>query len=380
MKPYNMAIISVFIAVLALSAVSLISMAGKTEINSELDGVGLNGMSVSVYDTYNENVTDLKVYDALAECEDISKLTPVLYDYAEIIFSRTQPLSTLCWGISPQAKDIVNLDLLYGRMLKDNDIQSKNFVCLVDENVATTAYGRANIVGKKVYISMGSGVYPFEIIGIIRKTSNVLNGLSGDVIPNFIYVPYTVMENMTSKKNIDQIFVDVNTDTVTDEDIFDYLIEKITFFSPVTLKISNLSQQRESINKIVDVAFLALFAVSCVAVIVCSISVATSVNTAVSIQRHDIGIKLSLGASKFDIMTEFLTYSISACLIGITVGILSGSGLNIIINLLFHTKYSFDIRLLLWGISVTILLTTVFSLYPSYQAAKLTPVKALNRE
>jgi ABC-type antimicrobial peptide transport system permease subunit len=144
--------------------------------------------------------------------------------------------------------------------------------------------------------------------------------------------------------------------------------------------ISNLSQQRESITKIVDLAFTALFAVSCVAIIVCSLSVATSVNTAIIQSKHDIGIKLSLGAKKSEIMTEFLLYSLTACLIGILTGTATGYLILKVINFIFDKIYTFDFSLLISGISATILLTIIFSLYPSWQAASLLPVKALSRE
>ena len=152
------------------------------------------------------------------------------------------------------------------------------------------------------------------------------------------------------------------------------------FNTATRLSISNLSQQRESITNIVDLAFAALFAVSCVAIIVCSISVATSVNTAVIQSRHDIGIKLSLGAKKSEIMFEFLLYSLIASIIGIISGTTVGYLTLKTINIIFDKIYRFDYTLLLSGISATILLTIIFSLYPSWQAASLLPVKALSRE
>ena len=380
LKPYSMAIVSVFIAVLSMSIVSLISMAGKSLIAKELDGIGLNGMSVSAYNSFEENITDNELYDILYNCRDISLLTPVLYDYATIDFSSGVQLESMCWGISPMAEDIVNLDLLHGRMFTRADISNSSFVCLVDENISLTGYDRSNIVGKELFVTFGDGVYKFEVVGIVNKTSSVLNGLSGEIIPNFIYIPYTTMENISGDKGIDQILINVADDQVTEQTIEDYIRRSGQLDRKTSLKITNLSTQRNSINNIVNTAFLALFAVSCVAVIVCSISVATSVNTAVSNARHDIGIKISLGARKIDIMAEFLFYSALACCIGIAFGIAGGWVVMTVANTFLHSSYTFDLSLLLWGISATILLTIIFSLYPSYQAASLLPVKALSRE
>ena len=162
--------------------------------------------------------------------------------------------------------------------------------------------------------------------------------------------------------------------------MYEYIKNTGIFSDNITLKITNLSRQRETINNIVEIAFLALFAVSCVAVIVCSISVATSVNTAVINAKHDIGIKISLGAGRSDIMYEFLFYSLIACLIGILAGTAGGTLLLVAVNIIFKAGYSYDWGLLIRGISVTIFLTIIFSIYPSWQAASLLPVKALNRE
>ena len=380
LKPYNMAILSVFIAIFSINAVSLISMAGKKEIAKELDGVGLNGMSVSAYNSYNENITDINLYDLLEKYEEIDTLTPVLYDYAQLDFTSGVQLNSMCWGISPTAEKIVNLERIHGRMLNESDINNKSFVCLIDESMAINAYGRSNIVGKNLYLTISSGIYSFEIVGIVNKTSSVLNGLSGEIIPNFIYIPFTTMENIYYKENLDQILININNNNIDENNLYEYIKNTGIFTDNITLKITNLSRQRETINNIVEIAFLALFAVSCVAVIVCSISVATSVNTAVINAKHDIGIKISLGAGRADIMYEFLFYSLIACLIGILAGTAGGTLLLVAVNIIFKAGYSYDWGLLIRGISVTIFLTIIFSIYPSWQAASLLPVKALNRE
>ena len=380
LKPYSMAIVSVFISVLSINIVSIISMAGKAEIARELDGVGMNGMTVCAYNSANENITDINLYNILYNCNDISRLTPVLYDLSYVQFNTGTEKECMCWGISPMAEDIVNLVRIHGRMLNQTDMDTNNFVCLVDENVALAAYGRSNITGKDIFLSVGSGIYKFEVIGVVNKTSNVLNGMSGEIIPDFIYIPFTVMENLSHRKGLDQIIINVSDENINEQSIEKYIRTNATLNSGTRLEINNLSRQRDTINNIVDIAFMALFAVSCVAVIVCSISVATSVNTAVSQAKHDIGIKISLGASKTDIMLEFLFYSLIACITGILSGTFAGTLALAAVNIINKSAYTFDYRLLSRGLSATIFLAVIFSIYPSYQAASLTPVKALNRE
>lgn len=374
-----MAMISVFISIFSLSVVSMISSVGKEKIKAELDGVGMNGMTVTAYSNYKENITDIALYNSLRKCDYVNRITPVRYDTMEISLSNGNELQCLCWGISPMAKDVVNLKQMYGRGISDGDIDNRSLVCLIDESIALQNYGRSNITGKDLYITTDSGVHKLEIIGVVNKTSNLLNGMSGDLIPNFIYLPFTTMENISFEKGFDQLIINIKEGT-TVENIIGYIKSNAVLPMYSTIEISDLSRQRDNINNITEIAFLMLFAISCVALIVCSISVATSVSSAVSQAKHDIGIKISIGASKLNIMSEFLILSVSACLIGIFFGISAGYISLGIVNFILKQTFSFDIGLLATGVSATIFLTATFSLYPSYKAASMIPIKALSRE
>ena len=378
-KPYTMAMISVFISIFSLSVVSMISSVGKEKINAELDGVGMNGMTVTAYSNYKENITDIALYNSLRKCDYVNRITPVRYDTMEISLSNGNELQCLCWGISPMAKDVVNLKQMYGRGISDGDINNSSLVCLIDESIALQNYGRSNITGKDLYITTDNGVHKLEIIGVVNKTSSLLNGMSGDIIPNFIYLPFTTMENISFEKGFDQLIINIKEGT-TVENIIGYIKSNAVLPMYSTIEISDLSRQRDNINNITEIAFLMLFAISCVALIVCSISVATSVSSAVSQAKHDIGIKISIGASKLNIMSEFLILSVSACLIGIFFGISIGYISLGIVNFILKETFSFDTSLLATGVSATIFLTATFSLYPSYKAASMIPIKALSRE
>ena len=142
LKPYSMAIVSVFISVLSITVVSLISSAGKKEISKELDGIGLNGMSISAYNSYEENITDRNLYNILKDNENITTLTPVLYDFAQVKFSTGEIQDCMCWGISNTAEYIVNLDRIHGRMITEKDVKNRNMICLIDEAMADRIYGR----------------------------------------------------------------------------------------------------------------------------------------------------------------------------------------------------------------------------------------------
>ena len=378
--PFKAAVVAVAIAIIATATVSAISESGKYIINSEMDAMGMNGLAVAIYNNKGENVTDLSLYNSITTMKDTVQATPVVVNPVEIEFQNGIHMDTMGWGINEFAQDIVSLKLVNGRMINGQDIASNAFVCLVDENIAVKVYKRSNICGKKIRLSFGDKTALFEIIGTIKKGSNILNTLSGNIVPDFVYIPHTTMKNMSGKNVYDQIiFNSRNTDQEAAE--FRQKLTDLSYkYNNKTINLTNLSQHKSQINTITDTAFMALFAVSCVAVIVCSISVASSVNTAVITKQKDIGIKMSMGASRGDIVKEFIVSAVSSCFAGIIIALMIVFVFIFIAEYIFAYNIIVDRFLIVISVSATILLTSVFSLIPSFKAADMPPIKALNRE
>ena len=379
-SPFRTAIFTVFISVVASICVSVVSEIGKQIMTAEMDSIGLNGLAAVAYNTDGENITDTKFYGSVDEIDDVNNSSPIITENCYINFTNGCSISAMCWGVSPDVSKIISLETVAGRMINKTDIESNARVCLIDENVAYTAYKRNNICDKKILININDTVVEFTVIGTIKKSSNVLNSLTGDVIPDFVYIPYSTMMDISSKATFDQvIFTSENTEQTNEE--FKNKLSQVNFrYKNQLVNLTNLSEQKEQITKITDTAFLSLFLVSCVAIVVCSMSVGASVNTAVISRQKDIGIKMSMGAGIFDIISEFMFYSLSACLIGIFSAVTTMFLVLKTVSFIIPWHMAADIKLIASSIFVTIILTTIFSFLPSYKAAKMAPIIALNRE
>ncbi|MBQ9846058.1 MAG: ABC transporter permease [Oscillospiraceae bacterium] len=378
--PFKAAVAAVVISVVASATVSAVSESGKNIITHEMDAIGMNGMAVSLFNAAGENITDSDLYESILLMHDTDNATPVIVNTITAVFPNGVSVEAMGWGINEQASDIVSIKLIDGRMINTEDIKSNAFVCLIDESLAEKIYKRSNICGKTVTLTIGDNTIPFKIAGTVKKGSNILNNLTGDVVPDFIYIPYTTMKNLSAKSAFDQIiFTSENTDK--EAAAFKQQLADISYrYKNKTVKLTNLSQHKEQISNITDTAFLSLFAVSCVAVIVCSISVASSVNTAVITKQKDIGIKMSIGASRADITREFLAAAIMACITGVFIALAIVFILIAVIEYFTGYIVSADYSLIVFSISATIVLTTIFSFLPSFKAARMPPIKALNRE
>lgn len=379
-KPFKTAVFAVFIAVTASFGVSVISSAGKQLISNEMNAMGLDGMTASAYNYDGENTTNIFFYNTLKKLEDVLKISPVICDSVTAVFSNGISSESMGWGIDSEAAEIISLNVIEGRMLNNSDIENYSYVCVVDKKLAETVYKRSNICGKNIMLTIGDTTAYFKVIGTVEKGSNILNTLTGDVVPDFIYLPYTTMSKLSNKPAFDQIVFTSNDSEQTVAEFKQKLVEQNYKYRNHTIKLTNLSGQKDQISNIVDIAFLSLFAVSCVAVLVCSMSVGASINTAVISKYKDIGIKISMGASRWNISKEFLTAALLSCIIGISAGLISMCIAFNAIKYFLNFSFKIDFTLILLSVFVTIFLTLICSIMPSYNAARMSPIKALNRE
>ena len=139
-------ILGIAIGVASVTLISSISQCGTDAISTELESLGLSGLTISTSQTggYGPPLREeeLAVVEA---CEGVEAATPVLVQTAEISSKRYET-QAIAWGIDVNADEIISLEVLYGRMFERSDIRAKANVCLVDEAFARNAYARSNII------------------------------------------------------------------------------------------------------------------------------------------------------------------------------------------------------------------------------------------
>jgi putative ABC transport system permease protein len=374
----SLTILGIAVGVMSIVIVTTIGEIGRTQINSELTGMGMDSLVVSA-SVNGITVLDKDDLDTIKSIDSVENAMPLMN---MITSSTVREKSSACmvWGVNEDADNVIDLQVLHGRLINKGDIASGSKVCVIDETVALSGYKRSNIVGKKISVVLNGKAEEFEVVGVVKNGVNLLQNMLGDIIPDFVYIPYSVMQDIYSKNSFDQITVKLNSAESSEKTAL-YIKRLISAEDKAdTVSVENLLKQKERMNSIMNIASAALAAVAGISLIVSGISIMTVMLVSVNERTREIGIKKSIGAKNKTIMAEFLIESVMITFIGGILGFLAGAAISVISCLAIGIKPVLNIPMCIAVLIFSIITGAVFGVYPAYKAASMKPVDALRYE
>lgn len=362
------------IGVLSVIIISILGEVGKTTVDKKLTSMGLDSVVVSVNSGQGSGLCEDDLYK-LTDVEEIRKAIPLMSLVTYSVIRETNS-DCMLWGINEDANNVIDLDVLHGRLINKGDVSSNARVCLIDEELARESYSRSNIVGKKISVEINGTMQEYEIIGIVQNGVNVLQSMLGNVIPSFVYIPYTTFQNASAKNNFDQIAVKLHDTNISINDKIETIITAGNN-DRTAVSVENLLGQKDALSSILDIVTIILTFIAGISLLVSGLSIMTVMMVAVSERTREIGIKKSIGASKGDILTEFLIESALITLLGSAIGIALGILIGIVGCVIMDIEIMINIKLVLGVFIFTLFTGLTFGVYPAYRASKLKPVEAL---
>ena len=222
---------------------------GSSALYDEIDGLGMGGLAVS---TKKDNAPLTKrELDSIKKLSNVNFAMPLIFDTTGA-YVNGEYKNIFLWGIDRNAEGAISLKLLHGRFINKGDIAQNAKVCMVDMKFAEENFGSEYVTGKNIVINNGDISAPYTIVGVIKTGSGLLQNIMGNVIPDFIYIPYSTMQNNTHNSNFSQIIVKTDEYDTAEKDII-RTIERNTSTNEL-YEVSNLDKQKDSMKSILNIA------------------------------------------------------------------------------------------------------------------------------
>ncbi len=133
-------------------------------------------------------------------------------------------------------------------------------------------------------------------------------------------------------------------------------------------------------NQLTGATYLVLTAVSAVALMIGGIGVMNIMLVSVTERTKEIGIRKAVGATHFDILSQFLIEAVVLTAIGGIIGLAIGEAVSLLINTYSPLPAFVPLWAILVGFGMSALVGIVFGMYPAWKAAHLDPIDALRYE
>lgn len=372
--------IGIAVGVASVVVISTIGEYGKTTVTTELESLGLGGIMVSANSQTGYTSMEEKELEVIKKNNHVEHAMPVMMLYSTLNI-RKETKDTLILGVDETADQIISLEVVHGRGFHAADISSNAKVCLIDQNLAKSAYSRENIVGKEIYLSVNGSYDAYTVIGIIKTGSGLLQSALGSYIPTFVYVPYSTLQQSVGETTFQQIAVRVDNENDVD-DISASIVKSLEreTGNPGMYTAENLAKQKDGLTHLLDTITLALTAIGAISLFVASLSIMTMMLVSVNERTREIGIKKSIGASKNNILMEFLTEALLISMIGSLIGAGIGILVTYLASLSLGVTVTFQLDMILYTILLSIGVGVIFGVNPALKAANMQPVDALRTE
>ena len=288
--------------------------------------------------------------------------------------------SVTVYGTTPSYYQIQGLQLSMGRWLKSSDQSSATYVCVLNEAAAEELIGYTDCVGEKITLS---GVQ-FTVVGVLQENEDSLTSMltSGMLMA---YIPYSSLIRLTDSVSSDvtTFYLSAAEGSTVDAaaDAMDKILMERFDEDEDAFDVDASNMLEEAMNSVTSTLSILLGGIAGISLVVGGIGIMNIMMVTVTERTREIGIRKAIGASRGNILTQFLMEAVVLCMMGCALGIfLSWAILQVVSTVTVSAGLTFRLNMGVVSLAVAFcfLIGVVFGLYPANKAAKMKPIDALH--
>jgi len=315
--------------------------------------------------------------------ENINAIAPS-YQSSYLVKYGTESFNVNVTGITEDFKETNSYTVTAGRFISEGDNKSQSLVAVLGSQAAEDLFGGLVPIGKTISINS----VKFEVIGVLESKGSGF-GSSDDAIFVPLDTGYNKLFGDTAtyddKKIVNSISVSVETteamDTISAQ--IEFLLRRAHKLASSDESDFNVLSQADLLSTLTSVTQILttfLGAIAGISLLVGGIGIMNIMLVSVTERTKEIGLRKAVGATKNQILTQFLIETMTLSILGGIVGILLGVGIALFFSATGLIASVITADSIMLAFFFALLIGVFFGIYPAFRAANLHPIVALRYE
>lgn len=321
----------------------------------------------------------LKMEDAKAiatELPLVKQVAPMQFALDLDVKYRDKAASPSVIGVSYNWVDLRSEEIAIGSGITEDDEASTARITVIGEDVRKTLFPDEDPIGKQLRIAD----VPFQIKGVLAPRGVGPGGASMD---NMLLIPVTTAsKRLFNRDYFTSIIVQLKDPTQSEQamaDIKALLRERHGIVPPGDddFNVTNPAAQVARVTDVGSTLSKVLIGVAVIATLIGGTVIMSLMLIAVSERRREIGVRRAVGASRRDIMVQFLIEAAVISFIGGLFGVLIGVGGTLLATVVTKLPPAVMWSAVGGAVMLSVAVGLLFGLQPAWRAANVDPIQAL---
>ncbi|KKU80866.1 hypothetical protein A2875_05210 [Candidatus Gottesmanbacteria bacterium RIFCSPHIGHO2_01_FULL_46_14] len=314
---------------------------------------------------------DIKDVQSLEKISQVEYVLPVFSKSTTVDIGKRSELADI-YASSADIFKGLNLKAAYGQIFTKSDVDKHAKIVVIGPKIAKKLFMyEDSAIGKNIKVEGQN----FRIIGVLKAKGG---GFGGPDLDSFLYMPYTTAMVFNPEKTFIALVVKT-TDNANvaqiKKDINNRLLRR---YNEDNFSVIQQEELLSAIGQIFSIMNLVLVSIAAISLVVGGVGIMNIMYVTVTERIKEIGIRRAIGATKRDILTQFMTEAVALSLFGGIMG-LTISFLIVLGVQRFFPAY-IDTMTITIALVVSSVIGIVFGVLPAKRAADLSPIDSIRYE